>query len=361
MGVLGALPPGLRGYVAGQDMNAQRQAQEMQGILGIQGALMRQQEFQQQQQMAPLRQKMLEAQMQELTRKGENEQTMLAALQSDPRLANNPLLMAAARSNPGAVLPHIMPKPKSEMTVAPGHTVLDENRNPLYTAPHLPKEPTPSELQRLMRERDALPPNDPNRKLYDQKINKLTTRDAPMSVNLFAPQAGIDPQGNPVFFQPGKQGGAPQIVPGVRPMQDPAGMTPENAGKVSMSTQAIQGVDEFRKRIFGPNGQLKRGTLAAIHTPGAAGMPGNEDARIAYSAIRNAVEAKLRMETGAAATEAEVRRTLDRFLPTPFDTKESAEFKLNTLQDFFKGSLSNTKGVRGAPAPSGNNDPLGIR
>jgi hypothetical protein len=64
MGVLGALPPGLRGYVAGQDMNAQRQAQEMQGILGIQGALMRQQEMGMQKERMGMQQQEFQAQQQ---------------------------------------------------------------------------------------------------------------------------------------------------------------------------------------------------------------------------------------------------------------------------------------------------------
>jgi hypothetical protein len=81
---------------------------------------------------------------------------------------------------------------------------------------------------------------------------------------------------------------------------------------------------------------------------------------VARSAIRNAVEAKLRIETGAAATESEVERTLARFLPTVADTPDSAKFKLDELEKFFKSSLSMTKGVK-AKKDAANADPLGLR
>jgi hypothetical protein len=64
------------------------------------------------------------------------------------------------------------------------------------------------------------------------------------------------------------------------------------------------------------------------------------------------VEAKLRLETGAAATESEVERTLARFLPTVADTEDSAKFKLDELQKFFKSALSITKGAK----PKGSTD-----
>ena len=127
------------------------------------------------------------------------------------------------------------------------------------------------------------------------------------------------------------------------------GLTPENAGKVAMAQQSIDAIGTFRKLAFDKDGGLNRGLIAAVSTPGMAGMPGYSDARIARSAIRNAIEAKLRLETGAAATSSEVDRTLDRFLPTIGDTAESAKFKLDELEKFFKSSLSQTKGVQQLP------------
>jgi hypothetical protein len=141
------------------------------------------------------------------------------------------------------------------------------------------------------------------------------------------------------------------------------GQTPENAGKVAMADQSVQSIQVARGKIFDKNGKLNRMLIGAVNLPIVAGLPGNSEARIVRSALRNAIEAKLRLETGAAATESEVERTLARFMPTIADTDESAKFKLDELEKFFKNALSITKGAKpaqpGAAAP--NNDPLGTR
>jgi hypothetical protein len=63
-GILGVLPAGLRGYVAGEQMQNQRgvnQLQQMHGILGLQGML---EQRAMEQQIAPLKMKLLQAQVQ---------------------------------------------------------------------------------------------------------------------------------------------------------------------------------------------------------------------------------------------------------------------------------------------------------
>lgn len=134
---------------------------------------------------------------------------------------------------------------------------------------------------------------------------------------------------------------------------DGGGLTPENAGKVAMAQQAVEGIGTARGYLFDKDGNFNTKLAAMISTPGFAGLPLNSEARIARSALRNAIEAKLRIETGAAATESEVNRTLARFLPTALDTKESAAFKLDELEKFFKTSLSQTKGVKKTETPAG--------
>jgi hypothetical protein len=133
------------------------------------------------------------------------------------------------------------------------------------------------------------------------------------------------------------------------------GLTPENAGKVAMSQQAVEGITKAKGMLFDKDGNFNSKLAAMISTPGFAGLPFSSDARVARTALRNAVEAKLRIETGAAATESEVNRTLARFMPSPMDTKESAAYKLDELQKFFESSLAQTKGVKQTPpkAPEG--------
>jgi hypothetical protein len=341
-GMLSGFPPGLQGYLAADQMRGQKQAQQ----LGMLGQLANLQSAQAQQQMIPLQMEQAQLQMQQLRDRVTREREIQDLIANSPQFANNPMLAGLARSNPGAVLPHLLPRPKEEIKLSPGDILLGPDRQPLFTAPQKPKEATETELEKLIRVRDSLPPTDPNRRLFDAKISKLTTRDPPINISLTPPMAGIGPDGQSVFFQTPKQGGAPVIVPGVRPPKELDGQTAESAAKIAMAQQAIDGVRTMRGLMYGQNGQLNRGLLAAMNIPGTAGMPGNEQARIAYSAFRNAAEAKLRLETGAAATEPEVARTLARFMPTPFDTKASADFKLNELERFFQSALSQTKGVR---------------
>jgi hypothetical protein len=86
------------------------------------------------------------------------------------------------------------------------------------------KEPTGTNLARLIAERDDLPANSPSRAIYDAAIKKETERSPGVTVNYgTTAQTGVDPKGNPVFFQTSPQGGAPSIVQGVRPKTEVTG------------------------------------------------------------------------------------------------------------------------------------------
>lgn len=147
--------------------------------------------------------------------------------------------------------------------------------------------------------------------------------------------------------------------------KDGGGVSGEAAGKVAMADQAIMDLNAARKIIFDKDGKLNKGIVAGINLPMSGGMPFNTDAKNAYSALYNAMESKLRIETGAAATEREITSILNRFLPRITDTDESAKQKLDRLDSFFNTTIDQTKGVRKellrsrvAPSvqvPSGNN------
>ncbi|CAB4126146.1 hypothetical protein UFOVP73_62 [uncultured Caudovirales phage] len=80
-----------------------------------------------------------------------------------------------------------------------------------------PKTATLSPVGRLTAERDLLPEGHPSRALYDRAIQKEITPAAGVSVTYGAPVAGVGLDGKPIFFQPGRDGGPPIIVPGVQP------------------------------------------------------------------------------------------------------------------------------------------------
>lgn len=61
---------------------------------------------------------------------------------------------------------------KPTQIVPAGATVTDSEGNALYTSPPKPSAETESPLAKLLRERDALPPNHPSRSVYDAAIAK---------------------------------------------------------------------------------------------------------------------------------------------------------------------------------------------
>lgn len=127
--------------------------------------------------------------------------------------------------------------------------------------------------------------------------------------------------------------------------QQGAGLSGEAAGKIAMADRAVLDIQEARTKLF-KDGKMDRGLIAAMNIPFTAGMPLNEDARGAYSRLHNAVAAKLRIETGAAATESEVRGILDRFLPKISDTDQVVRDRLDSLEQFMNTTIDQTKGVR---------------
>lgn len=153
------------------------------------------------------------------------------------------------------------------------------------------------------------------------------------------PQQIVGPGGvNQIVQIPGKG------VPGMQPFVTGTGLMPdknftaETAGKLKMLDQAGADVKDIRSIIFDPQGKLKKDVLFGTSVPFTAGVGG--DSRKVYSAIENAVAAKLRAETGAAANVDEVKKTSQRFAPTILDTPESAKYKLDRLEEYVNSTYS---------------------
>jgi len=159
----------------------------------------------------------------------------------------------------------------------------------------------------------------------------------------------VNRDGKPAMVQFGKTG-AMRETPYTP--YEPGGVAGESAGRVAMSQQGITNIEHAKSKLFTKDGALNKTLILKMSIPGFAGMPNDTDARETYSAVRTAIEARLRLETGAAAPEAEVNRVLSRFLPTIMDTSESARFKLDQLQEFFESALKQTKGIGPAGVPT---------
>lgn len=108
------------------------------------------------------------------------------------RMAMTPAGSAAMRGNPAlaAMLARTMERPAAEEFYAPTETEdglvqfgkRGGKRETGYATP--PKATTPTELSRLITERNALPQNDPQRAIYDDAIRKATTSAPAAVVNL---------------------------------------------------------------------------------------------------------------------------------------------------------------------------------
>lgn len=108
------------------------------------------------------------------------------------RMAMTPQGVGAVRGNPmlAAALQRSMETPAAEEFYAPTETEdglvqfgkRGGKRETGYATP--PKATTPTELSRLITERNALPQNDPQRAIYDDAIRKATTSTPAAVVNL---------------------------------------------------------------------------------------------------------------------------------------------------------------------------------
>lgn len=108
------------------------------------------------------------------------------------------------------------------------------------------------------------------------------------------------------------------------------GLSGESAGKLALLTQASKDVSEVKDFLFDEEGNLNIASQAAgfFNLPVAQGRQIN-------SRIQNAVAAKLRAETGAAANADEVRNIAKRFEPVPgLDNAEATKDKLDRLEEF---------------------------
>lgn len=110
------------------------------------------------------------------------------------------------------------------------------------------------------------------------------------------------------------------------------GLTSETAGKLALLSQASSDVDETIELLF-PQGR-EGGLSRKAQIGGFFNLPIAKGRQIS-SRIQNAVAAKLRAETGAAANADEVKNIAKRFQPVPgLDDAASTLDKLDRLKEF---------------------------
>lgn len=120
----------------------------------------------------------------------------------------------------------------------------------------------------------------------------------------------------------------------------PRKFSPDQAAKLSMMTQGIQDAERFKNMIIKSDGTIDRKLIGQTNPLGGVTGPvpftkGTE----AYSYIYNAIESKLRAESGAAVPETEVTRMARRFVPSYSDTDAAIKSKMQRLEDYLGNSL----------------------
>ena len=157
---------------------------------------------------------------------------------------------------------------------------------------------------------------------------------SPLVVNYGSPVAGVDEQGNPVFFQPSKGGGEPAIVPGVRP--SPKGMNESQAKAAG-----------FADRIAESNPMLDIppptvGSMILSDVPGG-NFALNPQQQKFFQAERNFINAVLRRESGAVISPDEFSNARKQYIPQPGDSDGVLEQKRRNRETVLR-SLSRDAG-----------------
>lgn len=177
-----------------------------------------------------------------------------------------------------------------------------------------------SPLSQLIAERNNLKPGDPAIKIYDAAIEKETTRAAAPVTNIYGTgvEAGVDEQGNPVFFQTSRTGGAPSIVSGVRP--SPKGMNESQAKAAGFADR----IAEASPMLDIPPPTV--GSMILSDVPGG-NFALNPQQQKFFQAERNFINAVLRRESGAVISPDEFSNARKQYIPQPGDSDGVLEQK----------------------------------
>lgn len=182
---------------------------------------------------------------------------------------------------------------------------------------------------------------------YTGSFNQWKNEQKPAGVNVTygAPVAGVDAQGNPVFFQPAKGGGAPAVIPGVTPPPREEKPPTESQAKAqtfySQMTTANKEINNLEKEGFNPTKISSQIETSLAGTPLTAVV--SPKAQQARQAQEQWAESFLRVKTGAAATQGEVDRNVRTFFPQIGDSPQVIAQKARARKQAEQDVLQMTK------------------
>ena len=141
-------------------------------------------------------------------------------------------------------------------------------------------------------------------------------------------------------------------------------MGTQDAGAFSAMVQANQELTTIEKLLFNEDGSINRKnilTSSEISVPFTdttiAGMPFTEGRQMRQS-LRNAIQARIRAETGQGAQLSELVRREADFLPSNLDSEETVRDKWDRIKGFIQGSISLTDPVGTQRSRASNRTPI---
>lgn len=213
---------GLLGLAANL-MQARKPLQGLtQGLMTYGGALAEGRRAKEEAEARAQRKRMQELQVEQLTRQMQRQRDM-EALPS--QFAGGPQFDMAGYSNAmyrydpqvAMALQASMRKDTTPIKVGKGDTLLDpQTLKPIMTAPDT------QDLPGAVREYQFAVGQGYKGSFEQWQLNQKRAGASNTSVSYGTPVAAVDAAGNPVFIQPSKHGGAPAIIPGMRPPKSAA-------------------------------------------------------------------------------------------------------------------------------------------
>lgn len=230
----------------------------------------------------------------------------------------------------------LMPPEQKLHNLGPGGRLVDGGGKVVAEAPFKPEQAP--ELVRLMDAMNAMPANDPRRAVLQDAIRKQTTHAPGVSVSYGAPVAGQDAAGNPVFFQPSKDGRTPPaIVSGVQPPSKAENLTEGQAKAVQFASR-MQAADNVMAELAQKGaevslpGSMKNNIVGDVMTA----MSSPEGQKL-NQAKRDFVNAVLRRESGAVISPEEFANADRQYFPQIGDSKAVIQQKAENRRRAIEG------------------------
>jgi len=222
------------------------------------------------------------------------------------------------------------PRDRSPIHVAPGGSILDPNTmQPVYTAPK-ERVPNAAEAEYNLAKQEGYKGSFVD---FMQNVKRTPPN---QNVTYGSPVAAVGANGQPVFIQPGKGGGAPSVIEGFTPPAEKLRPIPPSINTAIIENQ--KSGNQLDRAISLLSGQDLPGMVADKNATGLKGyLPTGLLNRIdptgvsARAEIADIGSLKIHDRSGSAVTVSESPRLMP-FIPLTTDDRETALKKLQRLK-----------------------------